>query len=53
MKKIIILIVLLYSGISSNAQITLAHSYGPANSQSEIVNLSLSGKKDYGCISYS
>ena len=45
MKKIIILIVLLYSGISSNAQITLAHSYGPPNSQSEIVNLSLSGKK--------
>ena len=46
MKTIIILFVaLFYSGISLEAQITLAHSYGPVNAQSEIVNLSLSGKK--------
>lgn len=46
MKQIIIIIVLVFfSGFSSNAQITLAQSFGPANAQSEIVNLSLSGKK--------
>ena len=46
MKHTIILIaILFYSCISSNAQITLAHSFGPANAQAEIINLSLSGKK--------
>ncbi len=46
MKQAIILIaVLFYSCISSDAQITLAHSFAPTLAQAEIVNLSLSGKK--------
>ena len=44
-QAIIIIAILFYSDISSNAQITLASSVGPTNSQAEIVNLSLSGKK--------
>ena len=45
MKNLIIAVALLCASISSRAQITLAHSFGPAYSNGEIVNLSLSGKK--------